>query len=65
MSTLIEFTNLLHKCGSADAPEVERFLEEHNEDAVFLRRAEVVVLGFETRGAPEQAVEIPAARAKR
>lgn len=64
MSTLIEFTNLLHKCGSANAPEVRRFLDEHKEDTVFLQRAEVVILGFETRVASEKFLETPPARAK-
>lgn len=46
---LIEFTNLLHRCGRVDAPEVQAFLDAHRDDHVFQQRAETVMLGFPAR----------------
>lgn len=50
INLLIEFTNLLHKHGSPDAPKVKEFLEAHKHDITFYRRAKTVILGFETLG---------------
>ncbi len=56
MNELIEFTNLLHKHGSGDAPEVRKYLEERGKnDPTFRVRAEAVLLGFATRAVPSPA----------
>lgn len=56
MNELIEFTNLLHKYGSSDSPEVRKYLEEHGKnDPTFRIRAEAVLLGFATRAVPSAA----------
>lgn len=46
---LIKFTNLLHRCGTVDATEVQAFLEANKDDHVFQQRAETVMQGFTAR----------------
>ena len=46
MNDLIDFTNLLHRFGTVDALEVQKFLSAHQDDAVFQQRAQTVIQGF-------------------
>ena len=41
-SLIIVYTDLLHKHGDPDAPEVKAFVEQHRDDADFVRRAEML-----------------------
>ena len=61
MNQLIEFTNLLHSHGRADAPEVQVYLKEHGaKDPAFRARAEAVLRGFSVRAMEHQ--PMPAVR---
>ena len=46
MDELIDFTNLLHRFGTADAPQVQKFLSAKADDPVFQQRAQTVIYGF-------------------
>ncbi|MCZ6835798.1 MAG: hypothetical protein O7G85_08495 [Planctomycetota bacterium] len=46
---IITFSQLLHSHKSVTAPEVQRFLEKHAEDKVFIRRAMKLAELFELR----------------
>lgn len=39
---IIEYTNLLHQYRDVNAAEVQRFLKQHADDPVFVRRAAVL-----------------------
>ncbi len=39
---IITYTNLLHKHRDANAKEVKEFVEKHQDDEVFLRRAKTL-----------------------
>ncbi len=39
---IIQYTNLLHKYRDIEAKEVRKFVEQHKEDKVFVRRAKTL-----------------------
>ena len=49
---LIQYANILHKYG-VDSEEVATFLDEHSDDAVFMKRAGVLNILHKTVDGPE------------
>lgn len=64
MNSLIFFTNLLHKCGRPDAPEVQEFLSKHSDDPTFRARAEAVLMGYSVRANASKAPTTSSHKAK-
>jgi hypothetical protein len=46
---IIQYTNLLHRCRSPHAKEVQAFLRKHKEDQTFIQRAEVLNKVFQLK----------------
>ena len=46
---IIEYTNLLHKHSDPNAPEVQAFIAQHNEDSVLIQRIKILNRVFQLK----------------